>query len=189
MHPEMQRIELRRRELPSDWVALAAEHAAAIQQFTDAARLLPSARWSDPLAPGKWSPAEVTGHVAEAYRVLNGELAGGAGMQLLGPPLQRFLLRHTLLPRLLSTGRFPARARAPAETRPRRVEADPETGVAVFARLAEEFVAALGKRAGTGPVRLTHAYFGALDARQAIRLCAVHTRHHARQLESFARGC
>ena len=175
--------------LPSDWIALTAEHAAAIRQFGDAARLLPSARWSDPLAPGKWTPAEVTGHVAEAYQVLSRELAGGAGMQLLGRPLQRFLLRHILLPRLLSTGRFPARARAPAETRPRQVETGPEEGAAVCSRLAEEFMDALARRAAAGPVRLTHAYFGGLDARQAVRLCAVHTRHHARQLEGFARGC
>jgi hypothetical protein len=170
--------------LPSDWTRLTADHAAALAEFTAAARRVPSERWTEPLAPGKWSPAEVTGHLAEGYQVLNVELAGGAGMRLLGPPLQRWVLRHTLLPRILGSGRFPARARAPAETRPHRVEARPEEGIAALNRLAEQFIDTLGARASVERVRLTHAYFGRLDVRQAVRLCVVHTRHHARQLEA-----
>ena len=171
--------------LPSDWSALTAEHAAAIRQFAEAARQLSAERWGHPLAPGKWSPAEVTGHLTEAYLVLTGELAGAGGMRLLGPPLQRFILRYTLLPRLLASGRFPPNARAPAEIRPRQVAAGPEQGIAACSRQAEEFITALAERATAGPVRLTHAYFGPLNLRQALRLSAVHTRPHARQLEAF----
>ena len=173
--------------LPPDYAELTEEHAAAVSEFAGAALRLPRHRWAEPLAPGKWSPAEIVGHVAEGYQVLNAELAGGRGMRLLGSPFQRWILRRTLLPRLLSSGRFPARARAPAETRPQRVEPGPEQGVAVLIRTAEQFIAALGARQSLRTVRLTHAYFGPLDVRQALRLCAVHTRHHARQLEA-ARG-
>jgi hypothetical protein len=170
--------------LPSDRARLTADHTAALAEFADTARGLPPERWAVPLTPGKWSPAEVTGHLAEAYQVLNVELAGGAGMRLLGSPLQRWILRHTLLPRILSSGRFPAHARAPAETRPLRAEARPEAGIAALTRVAEQFMDALGARASVERVRLTHAYFGPLGLRQAVRLCAVHTRHHARQLEA-----
>lgn len=170
--------------LPSDWTRLTTDHAAALVEFADVARRLPPERWTEPLAAGKWSPAQVTGHLAEAYHVLNVELAGGAAMRLLGPPLQRWILRYTLLPRILSSGRFPARARAPAETRPQRVEAEPEAGIAALTRLAQQFIDALGARASVERVRLTHAYFGPLGVRQAVRLCVVHTRHHARQLEA-----
>ena len=172
------------RGLPPDWATLRADHDAALSQFLEAVRLLRSERWTEPVASGKWTPAEVTGHIAEGYRVMNAELAGGPGMRVLVPPVQRWILRHTLLPRLLSSGRFPARARAPAETRPTRTEARPEEGIAALTRLSEQFIAELTRRASAGPVRLTHAYFGPLGVRQAVRLCAVHTRHHARQLEA-----
>jgi hypothetical protein len=175
-------------DLPADWTRLTAAHGEALGQFVAAARRVPAERWSAPLAPGKWSPAEVTAHLAEGYQVLNLELAGGGGMRLVGRPLQRWILRYTLLPRLLSSGRFPARARAPAETRPRQVEARPEEGILALTRAAERFIGTLAARAPVERVRLTHAYFGPLDIRQALRLCEVHTCHHARQLETALTG-
>jgi DinB superfamily len=171
------------RGLPSDWTRLISAHRGAVARFADAVRRLPPDRWTQPIAPGKWSPAELTGHLAEAYQVLAVELSGGPGMRLLGPPLQRLILRYTLLPRILRSGRFPARARAPAETRPRRLEDGPEAGIAEHARLAEQFIDELAARAAVQRVRLTHAYFGPLTVQQAVRLCEVHTCHHARQLE------
>jgi hypothetical protein len=105
-------------------------------------------------------------------------------MRVRVPPVQRWILRHVMLPRLLSSGRFPARARAPSETRPLRTDAGPEEGIATLSGLADHFIAELTGRAASGSVRLTHAYFGPLSVRQAVRLCAVHTRHHARQLEA-----
>ena len=40
----------------------------------------------------------------------------------------------------------------------------------------------LSDRMRTGRVRLTHAYFGRMSARQSLTMATVHTRHHARQL-------
>jgi hypothetical protein len=34
----------------------------------------------------------------------------------------------------------------------------------------------------SGRVKLTHAYFGRMSARQSLTLAIVHTRHHARQI-------
>jgi len=168
--------------LPSDWIHLAADHADAVAEFMQAAGRFSPGRWMQPLAPGKWSPAEVTSHVAESYHVLRSELGGAAGMRLRLSPWQRWLLRHTMMPRILRGSPFPAGARAPAEIRPRTIEQDPSAGLAMLAAGAEAFVQELSARAAGQRVRLTHAYFGQLSARQSLQLVAVHTRHHARQL-------
>jgi hypothetical protein len=168
--------------LSSDWESLLTDHQAAVQQFIEAARRCERPAWMRPLAPGKWSPAEVTSHVAEAYQVLRSELSGGAGMRLLGSPLQRWLLRHTILPRLCQGKPFPPGVRAPRETRPREIEEDPALAVTSLGTLAMTFTKELTNRAAAGKVRLTHAYFGPLSARQGLQLLIVHTRHHARQL-------
>jgi uncharacterized damage-inducible protein DinB len=172
------------RRLSSDWRRLLAEHAAAVEQFATALRRCPAENWTQPLAPDKWSPAELTSHLTESYQVLRTELGGGQGMQLRGRRLQRWIFRHTLLPRILATGLFPAGARAPRETRPRETAADPETGLAALTRQAKAFDQELTTLATMRPVRLTHAYFGPMSARQSLRLVAVHARHHARQLSA-----
>jgi hypothetical protein len=48
------------------------------------------------MGPGKWSSAEITAHVGEAYRVLIGELGGADGMRLRGSVLQRLSPRQGL---------------------------------------------------------------------------------------------
>jgi DinB family protein len=168
--------------LPTDWPSLLADHAAAVSQFASAIRRSPAERWTQPLAPGRWSPAEITSHLTESYQVLRTELGGGQGMQLRGGRLQRWIFRHTFLRRILKTGLFPAGARAPRETRPHETVADPDTALAALARQAAAFDQELTAGATVRRVRLTHAYFGPMSAQQSLRLVAVHARHHAGQL-------
>jgi hypothetical protein len=170
--------------LPPDWTPLLADHSTAVEQYMVVAGRLSSHAWMRPLASDKWTPAEVTGHVCEGYRVLRAELAGQAGMRMLGSRLQRLILRHTILPRLLGGRPFPVGVQAPRETRPGKIEEDPVRAAATLRNLADLFTEELTARAGRGRVRLTHAYFGALSARQGLLLLTVHTRHHARQLEA-----
>jgi len=162
-------------------------HAAAVDEFVGSARRFPGAAWSRALAPGKWSPAEITSHVIEAYEVLRRELSGGPGMRLLGSPLQRWLLRRRMLPSILRGRPFPAGARAPRETRPRELHANPASALAVLEATAEAFARELSPRLADRRLRLNHAYFGPMSGRQTLQLVAVHTRHHARQLEGAAR--
>lgn len=169
-------------KLPRDWDALAADHDAAIQQFVMTVRQLPPHSWSLPLATGKWTPAEVTSHLVESYRILRTELAGGPGMALRLSRFRRWVLRHTILPRILRGGIFPAGARAPRETRPREVIEDTASALRTLTVEADAFAQDLTTRASSGRLYLNHAYFGPMSARQSLRLVAVHTRHHARQL-------
>ena len=162
------------------------DHASALSEFVGAARRFPGESWTQALASGKWSPAEITSHVAEAYEVLRGELSGGPGMQLLGSPLLRWLLRRTMLPGILRGRPFPAGARAPRETRPRELHADPTSALVALEVKADAFARELSARAADQRLRLCHAYFGPMSARQSLQLASVHTRHHARQLEGAA---
>jgi hypothetical protein len=169
-------------KLPRDWDALAADHNAAIQKFVMIVQQLPPDSWSRPLAPGKWTPAEVTSHLAESYRILRAELAGGPGMGLRLSRFRRWVFRHTILPRILEKGLFPPGARAPREIRPREIMEDASTALTILTAEADAFVQDLTTRVSSGRVHLTHAYFGPMSARQGLQLVAVHTRHHARQL-------
>ena len=171
----------------ADWQALAEDHRSALGQFLATARRIPPQSWTTPLGPGKWSPAEVTSHLAQSYRVLRAELAGGKGMALRLPYWQRWMLRRRILPGILAGKGFPANARAPKETRPRDNLTDAREALRILADEAEGFAQELTARASSERVRLTHAYFGAMSARQSLQLVTVHTRHHAHQLEGIPR--
>ena len=168
--------------LPSEWPLLLADHSKAVEEYVTAAERLSVQAWMRPLAPGKWTPAEVTSHVTEAYRVLRAELAGTSGMRLLGSRFQRLILRHTVLPRILRGRPFPAGARAPRETRPREIVGDPKVALSSLADLTKTFTQELTNQVARQNVCLTHASFGRLSAQQGLQLVTVHTRHHARQL-------
>ena len=168
--------------LADDWQALAEDHRAALGQFVATARRIPPDSWTTPLAPGKWTPAEITSHLAESYRVLRAELAGGEGMALRLPRWQRWILRRTVLPSILAGKGFPANARAPKETRPRDIMTDAPEALRSLTDEADGFTLELTARASSERVQLTHAYFGTMSARQSLQLVTVHTRHHAHQL-------
>lgn len=170
--------------LPPAWDRLLADHDDSLEEYRTGARWVAPIAWMQPLASGKWTPAEITSHVAEAYRVLLAELGGAGGMKLLGSRLQRLILRHTLLPRLIAGRPFPPGVRAPRETRPKVIIEDQHQAMSELAHLAGLFAAELAARAAAGPVRLTHAYFGSLSPGQGLRLLTAHNRHHARQLAS-----
>jgi len=172
--------------LPRAWAVEVDAHAQAVAQFVNAARTIPTRQWQQPVAVGKWSPAEITAHVTEVYGVVRREVAGGVGMQVRGSPFRRWLLRYTVLPLLLRGGSFPPGARAPVETRPVTVLADQAAAVAALEQGASQFMVELANRQMAGPVWLTHAYFGRAPALYGLRLITVHTRHHARQLARAA---
>jgi hypothetical protein len=168
--------------LPAEWDRLLADHTAALDEYLASALSLSPETWSRPMAAGKWNPAEITSHVAEAYRVLRAELNGQPGMGLRGSRLRRFIFRHTILPRLLAGKPFPPGVRAPRETRPKVASSDRQTALTELSSVADQFTAELGARARLANPRLSHAYFGLLSTREVLQLLAVHTRHHARQL-------
>jgi len=134
------------------------------------------------VSAGGWSPAQITEHVTAGIEIVTAELAGRAGMALRLSAPRRFLLRMTVLPRILRTGRFPARARAPRELRP----SDHMVTQAEAMTRLQAAVAALERTAAVpdaGGRRLTMPYFGRIPAPRGIRFLAMHARHHMAQMK------
>ena len=165
-----------------------AEHERVVAAFGNAVRRVPAARWTVPVAAGKWSPAEEALHVVRSYELAVGVDAGDVVMQRRVAPALASLSRWLLLPLLLRSGRFPHGAAAPVEVWPDADDArrlDRDALVARLGRAADEAARALRAADAVRPRRrIVHAYFGSLSPLLALRLVSAHARHHAR---AFAR--
>lgn len=157
-------------------------HRAALAAFAERARRVAPEDWERPRAPGKWSPAEITEHLRLAAEKLRAERQGEEGMQLRLSAWKRFLLRRTVLVRLLRTGRFPKGAPAPREIRPVSPGLPQDEALDRLERAWATFEDACRSGVPTVASRLTHPYFGRLRLAQYHRLLAVHTLHHRDQL-------
>jgi hypothetical protein len=101
-------------------------------------------------------------------------------------PLRAWALRTFLLPLLLRWKRLPAGVPAPREVVPDSTasgQLTPHDATEALLGSAQQAAVALRRVADQRPVpRLTHAYFGALAPRVALRMLTTHTWHHARAL-------
>jgi len=163
----------------------AADHRDAIETVIRSVAAIDTGRWRQSARPGKWSAAEIAHHLILAYEPPLSELSGGAGFAVRLPWWKRRLLRWRVLPGLLA-GTFPPGAPAPKEIRPRGEAPGPEEAVARLRESARHFEARLAEAHAIGTVRLTHAYFGKLNAPQTLKLLAVHAKHHAGQFRAAA---
>jgi hypothetical protein len=158
---------------------------AAVAEFAAAARRVAQdpARWAAPLGEGKWSPAQVTLHLVMAFEAVRRELDEGVPMALRTRRWQQFLLRHTILRRLLRGGPFPGGAKSPREARPPVPTESAESLIARFEALGAEMEARAEAeaRAGTG-LQLRHPYFGRLSMAEMMYIAARHIEHHRGQL-------
>ena len=163
-----------------------AEHRRAIESFLEAGRAVPEPEWSRPLAPGKWSPAEIAEHIRLSFEVVRRELLEGTGMRVVVPPWKGFLLRRVFLGRIVRTGRFPPGIRAPREARPVAPSETRSEALRLVEAAAADFEAACAGVDDPRSRRLTHPYFGAIPLPLACRFLARHTRHHQNQLAPHA---
>lgn len=174
------------RSRSASWIDAERRHAEAVAAFLVAASLVPDEKWAVPLGPNRWSPAQMLLHIEQSYLLCADALRGGPGMLPRRSALVSWLGRVVMLPLMRLTGRFPKGVPAPREVRP---DADLAHG------LRRETLTARVQTAATGAltqlreaieskreVRITHAYLGALDAYQTLRLLNAHTRHHANLL-------
>ncbi len=167
---------------PSPLAIPLANHRAAVREYAALARRLPADLWLHPPAPAKWSPAQITEHVALGIEIFTDDLAGRPGLTPRLSPWKQFLPRIFLMPRVLRSGQLPAGANAPRLLRP---STTPLTQDDALRRL-EVAVATLEATAAaipnTGATRLTHPAFGRVPVLAALRLLELHVRHHFAQL-------
>lgn len=160
------------------------EHRAAVEAYLSLIDGMDDAAWVRPHLPGKWSPAQITEHLALGYEAVVRELRGEGAMRLRAAPWLRAVLRWLYLPHALFHRSLPVRAVAPREMRPvsetiEKPAARARLDAAVR-RFEEEAAAA---RLRGAPTRITHPYFGPVPLARAIRFLAVHVEHHQRQAE------
>jgi hypothetical protein len=161
-----------------------ADLAAATDRFVAAAAALPADRWDRAAAPGKWSPAQVSEHVALGAEVATDALRERSAL----PPIPRFLrplIRFLFLRRVLKSGRFP-RGKAPAAFLPSQSPGPREVVLARVRASADRFAAECRTLASAGTTRFVHPVFGALSVADYARLTALHADHHRPQLSREA---
>jgi hypothetical protein len=166
----------------SRWRLAEDAHRAAVAAFIDAAKQVPDGRWNEPLADGKWSPAQIAEHLRLSYATLRSELEGEGGFRVRVGPAKRLLLRFTVLRRMLRRRVFPQGAPATREIRPGGGPFEREATLAGLAGEAGSFGERLAARRDERGTHVTHPFFGALDPLQGLELCALHVHHHRAQL-------
>lgn len=174
------------RSRSASWIDAERRHAEAVADFLVAASLVPDEKWAVPLGPNRWSPAQMLLHVEQSYLLCADALRGGPGMQPRRSALASWFGRAVMLPLMRLTGRFPKNVPAPRELRPDAALAHSPRRETLTARVQSAATLALAQLRGAvdskSPVRVSHAYLGALDAYQTLRLLNAHTRHHAKVL-------
>lgn len=160
-------------------------HRATIDAFLHTAAAVPAERWSTPLAPGKWSPAQVALHVLRSYQVLLDQLHGGAPMKMLAGPWKSRFLRWFILPHILFHRTLPTGVEAPVEVKPDDEGVDQAELPSRLTGAVERADQALRT---TRRDHFVHAYFGAIPLRKVLPFAAIHTEHHRRQLAAVAAG-
>jgi hypothetical protein len=160
--------------------ALLTDHRAAVEEFFHLAAQVTSARWNTPRADGKWTPAQEVKHVILAYEAFTRDLEGGTPMRLAGTPLKRVLWRVIGLGSILWRRKIPRGARAPRESRPAEGDHDQQSLLNEFRERTNRFEAIFRETWERNPGKtVTHPYFGSLDLVDSMKMCTVHTRHHA----------
>jgi len=168
--------------------ALVADNAAAVAEFAARAAAIPPDRWDVARAPGKWTPAQETKHVSLGYQAFVRDLRGEGALRLKGRWWQRRLWRWLILPAILADGRITRHAPAPREVRPGDRPGDRTSLLSELTDSVAGFEAMILKTHGANRRRrVTHPYFNGLTLEQLLRLCAVHTRHHAAYLPAGER--
>ncbi|MEO5510553.1 MAG: DinB family protein [Longimicrobiales bacterium] len=163
------------------WDETIAQHEKAAAEYLSTAALVTS--WDTAPAPGKWSAARITTHLNLAFEAILREIGGGPPMALRTKPLPRFILRHTIMRRLLRGGKFPNGAPAPRETRPPETHADRTVALAEFGRLADEVTVAItAAHRRDPPMKFRHPYFGFVPVNDGLYISARHVQHHCAQL-------
>ena len=157
------------------------DNREAVDAFIATARGVPQSAWATPPAPGKWSPGQVTEHVAIAYEIsrgiLNGKFAGRSAPRPLRP-----LIRLIAFNPIVRTGRFKKGVKAPAPFQPTASPAGVTDLAARLEAAARAFEAEVEAAAQQGRTSVDHPFFGRIALADYARLQAIHTRHHAQQL-------
>lgn len=152
---------------------------AALDDFLAAADLA-AGSWMAPKAPGKWSPSQVTEHVArtmdEGAKVILGKPSAFPNL----PSLFRPLLRGLFFNRVIRKGAFP-KAKTMKDLNPASGPATPAEARARLDEALAGFAQACRERDSSGQP-IDHTSFGTVSVADYARFMELHTRHHQKQI-------
>jgi len=152
---------------------------AAIDALALAAESMPSDAWTRRPSSEGWTPAQQVNHVVLTYRAMTHDVRDDRRAAFIGTAAQRRKWRLLGLAQIYFRGTLPRGAPAPREVRPPDYSPDRATLLRELRSSVDEFERTMRSAARNRPGhRVAHPYFGWLSLRQAVRVCAVHTRHH-----------
>lgn len=169
------------------WTVVTDRHTRSVAEFIDAAAGIPAERWLEPVAEGKWTPAQITLHVIQTYVVMTRQLRTGVGLRVQTGWLFRQVLRQVVLRAIMSTRRLPKGAKAPKDLRPGDTAIGKDEAIDRLRAIVTEFEKELQSRRDQKGLQMTHHIFGSVDALKGLDFIAVHTEHHGRQLQEIRR--
>ncbi len=160
---------------------VAEQNGAAIAEFVADAKRVPEAAWLTPRVPGKWSPAQVTEHLCLAYEVsqqaIDGSFPGASAPRFLRP-----IIRRLFLGPILKRGHFKPGAKAPGIFTPSSAPGPAVTLLPRLERASQGLTNGVEAESRAGRSFIEHPIFGRIPWADYLRLQAIHTRHHRRQL-------
>ena len=138
------------------------------------------ANWTTPRAPGKWSPQQVTEHVARTFDEAANLVAGRPAKFPTMPFFLRPIFRGVFFKKALRTGVFPSAKTFKAF--------DPESGPDSPAAARERIEAAHQgyqnecAACATGDGIVKSSVFGSVSVADYMRFTTMHTSHHQKQI-------
>lgn len=163
-----------------------ADNHAAVLEFIVTARSLSARQWTTPRAPGKWTPAQITEHLAITYEygvtLAKGEAKGGI------PFFLKPLARRMIVDSTLKAGRFTRKGRTPRMFEPAKVSSDADIVLPRLEKAVDDFERAIVSGSPEARHTLNHPFFGKIATTDYLRLQAIHARHHHEQLAVSARA-
>lgn len=164
-----------------DFIAARETNRRSITEFVTLARSVAASAWNAQPVPGKWSPAQVTEHVALAYEKTR-ELLQNPGTQRGAPALLRPVIRFLYVRPILKTGKFPSGGKAPKQFHPVAADQPIDALCQRLEQAATGLESDLEAMQRQGKNAFTHPIFGLISLPDALQFQAFHTTHHRRQL-------
>ncbi len=161
------------------------QNRSAVQEFLATAEGS-AGHWTTPRAPKKWSPAQVSEHVARALEQTSYAIAGKPTVFPVFPRFLRPIMRGVFFNRMVKTGRFPKGAGTNKPMDPAMVPSSSASFAEARARLqgALALLEAASLARGAGDSTVDTTTFGVVSLSDYLIFQAHHTRHHRPQLQS-----
>jgi uncharacterized damage-inducible protein DinB len=164
---------------PDDIASRMNDHRDAVAAFAAHVRALSDDEATTPPVAGKWTPAQVTGHLTLTCRAFAAALNTGKDIALCVSPERSRALYHAVVPRVLAGGWFPRGGVSPEIAIP--VDEIPLVALAVddLEAASGELDDAVAKAfARDATTRTTHPYFGPMFLPELVSFLAAHVEHH-----------